>query len=63
MPVGKARTGEGSEHMATGFYWDELTFWHAGGNYADIVPVGGLVQPKVAGACPRHRRANGGSRT
>ena len=38
--------------MATGFYWDELTFWHAGGNYADLVPVGGLVQPKVAGGLP-----------
>ena len=32
--------------MATGFFWDESTFWHSGGNYADIVPVGGLVQPR-----------------
>ena len=38
--------------MATGFFWDEKTFWHAGGNYADMVPVGGLVQPKVAGGLP-----------
>ena len=38
--------------MVTGFFWDEKTFWHSGGNYADIVPVGGLVQPKVAGGLP-----------
>lgn len=38
--------------MATGFFWDETTFWHSGGNYADILPVGGLVQPKVAGGLP-----------
>jgi len=38
--------------MATGFFWNESTFWHSGGNYADILPVGGLVQPKVAGGLP-----------
>ncbi len=38
--------------MTTGFFWDELTFWHSGGNFAEILPVGGLVQPKVAGGLP-----------
>lgn len=38
--------------MSTGFYWDERTFWHAGGNYAGLLPVGGLVQPMVAGGLP-----------
>ena len=33
----------------TAFYWDERCFWHAGGNYALTVPVGGLVQPLAAG--------------
>ncbi|OYU16711.1 MAG: deacetylase, partial [Rhodobacteraceae bacterium PARR1] len=31
--------------MTTGFYTDERTFWHGGGNYAFTLPVGGLVQP------------------
>lgn len=38
--------------MQTGFYWDELTMWHAGGNYASTVPLGGLVQPLAAGGLP-----------
>jgi acetoin utilization deacetylase AcuC-like enzyme len=38
--------------MATGFYWHERCFWHAGGNYALTVPVGGLVQPQVSGGLP-----------
>ncbi|APE44758.1 class II histone deacetylase [Sulfitobacter alexandrii] len=38
--------------MATGFYWDERCFWHAGGNYALTLPVGGLVQPQVSGGLP-----------
>jgi hypothetical protein len=25
--------------MVTGFFWDEATFWHSAGNYADILPV------------------------
>lgn len=25
--------------------WDERLFWHGGGNYAGMLPVGGLVQP------------------
>ena len=35
--------------MTTGFFWDERCFWHAGGNYALTLPVGGLVQPMAAG--------------
>ncbi|HHB81245.1 MAG TPA: class II histone deacetylase, partial [Aliiroseovarius sp.] len=36
----------------TGFFWDERCFWHGGGNYAFTLPVGGLVQPLVAGGLP-----------
>ncbi|WP_439154587.1 class II histone deacetylase [Yoonia sp.] len=35
--------------MATGFFWDERCFWHSGGNYAGMLPVGGLVQPLDGG--------------
>ena len=38
--------------MSTGFFWDERTFWHAGGNYAATLPLGGLVQPLAAGGLP-----------
>ena len=38
--------------MSTGFYWDERTMWHGGGNYAFTVPLGGLVQPLAAGGLP-----------
>ena len=38
--------------MATGFFWDERCFWHAGGSYAFTLPVGGLVQPLAAGGLP-----------
>ena len=38
--------------MATGFFYDEKCFWHAGGNYAFTVPLGGLVQPFAAGGLP-----------
>jgi acetoin utilization deacetylase AcuC-like enzyme len=38
--------------MSTGFFWDERTFWHAGGNYAGTLPLGGLVQPLAAGGLP-----------
>ena len=36
----------------TAFVWDEKCFWHFGGNYALLSPVGGLVQPLVAGGLP-----------
>ena len=35
--------------MATGFFWEERCFWHGGGNYAGMLPVGGLVQPLDGG--------------
>lgn len=38
--------------MKTGFFWDETCFWHGGGNYASMMPVGGLVQPMVNGGLP-----------
>lgn len=36
----------------TGFFWDEQCFWHAGGNFAFTLPLGGLVQPLAAGGLP-----------
>lgn len=36
----------------TGFLWDEQCFWHGGGNYAFVAPVGGLVQPLASGGLP-----------
>lgn len=38
--------------MRTGFFWDERCFWHGGGNYAFLLPVGGLVQPAAHGGLP-----------
>jgi acetoin utilization deacetylase AcuC-like enzyme len=35
--------------MTTAFFSDERCFWHGGGNYAFTLPVGGLVQPMMAG--------------
>lgn len=40
--------------MGTGFFWDERCFWHAGGNYAGMLPVGGLVQPAASGGLPEN---------
>lgn len=40
--------------MKTGFFWDERCFWHAGGNYAFTLPIGGLVQPLAAGGLPEN---------
>lgn len=40
--------------MTTGFFWDERCFWHAGGSYAFLVPVGGLVQPLAGGGLPEN---------
>jgi len=40
--------------MATGFFWDERCFWHAGGDYAFTLPLGGLVQPLAAGGLPEN---------
>jgi acetoin utilization deacetylase AcuC-like enzyme len=38
----------------TGFFWDERCFWHAGGNYALTMPLGGYVQPLAAGGLPEN---------
>ena len=38
----------------TGFWWDERCFWHSGGSYAFLLPVGGLVQPLAAGGLPEN---------
>ena len=38
--------------MRTGFFRDERCFWHGGGNYAGMLPVGGLVQPMTNGGLP-----------
>lgn len=38
--------------MATGFYWDEKCFWHAGEGYAGTYPIGGHVQPLAYGGLP-----------
>ena len=38
----------------TGFFFDERCFWHAGGDYAGMLPVGGLVQPLAAGGLPEN---------
>ncbi|MGI9391660.1 MAG: class II histone deacetylase [Boseongicola sp.] len=40
--------------MSTGFYFDERCFWHSGGNYAFMAPVGGLVQPTATGGLPEN---------
>jgi len=38
--------------MATGFYWDEKCFWHAGEGYAGNYQIGGHVQPLSYGGLP-----------
>lgn len=39
-------------NKSTAFVWDEKCFWHYGGNYALLAPVGGWVQPLVSGGLP-----------
>ncbi|MDB5522371.1 MAG: class histone deacetylase [Rhizobium sp.] len=43
-----------NSNQQTGFWWDEKCFWHSGGNYAFMMPVGGLVQPLAAGGLPEN---------
>jgi acetoin utilization deacetylase AcuC-like enzyme len=43
--------------VATGFFWDEKCFWHAGGNYAFTLPIGGLVQPLNGTGLPETQEA------
>lgn len=40
--------------MRTGFFFDERCMWHAGGNYAFTLPIGGLVQPMASGGLPEN---------
>ncbi|NNF25571.1 MAG: class II histone deacetylase [Rhodobacteraceae bacterium] len=40
--------------MQTGFFWDERSFWHVGGNYMFLTPVGGLVQPPAGAGLPEN---------
>ncbi len=40
--------------MTTAFFTDERCFWHSGGNYAFMAPVGGLVQPTATGGLPEN---------
>jgi len=35
--------------MTTAFLHDERCLWHGGGNYAQMAPVGGLIQPIAGG--------------
>ncbi|MFK7763899.1 MAG: class II histone deacetylase [Roseobacter sp.] len=43
--------------MTTGFFWDEKCFWHAGGNYAFTLPLGGFVQPLNGPGLPETQEA------
>ena len=36
----------------TGFFYDEICFWHGGGKYALTVPVSGMVEPLANGGLP-----------
>ena len=40
--------------MKTAFFWDDRCFRHGGGNYAFMLPVGGLVQPMATGGLPEN---------
>ena len=38
----------------TDFFWNERCFWHSGGNYASVAPVGGLIEPLKGGGLPEN---------
>lgn len=40
--------------MKTAFLTDERCFWHSGGNYAALLPVGGFVQPLSPSGLPEN---------
>ena len=40
--------------MTTAFFYDEQSFWHSGGNYSFMAPVGGNVQPAATGGLPEN---------
>jgi hypothetical protein len=46
--------------MATGFFWDERCFWHSGGNYAFMAPVGAWFSRRRGPDCPKTPRRSGG---
>ena len=54
MQVGVKQLEDSVLKAATGFWWDEKCFWHSGGSYAFLAPVGGLVQPLAAGGLPEN---------
>ncbi|MGB0520910.1 MAG: class II histone deacetylase [Candidatus Puniceispirillaceae bacterium] len=41
-----------TDALKTGFFWHEKCFWHGAGNYAFLLPVGGLVEPTSTGFLP-----------
>ncbi len=47
-------TSTTASSSTTAFYSNERCFWHSGGNYAALVPVGGLVQPLATGGLPEN---------
>ena len=36
----------------TAFFWNERCFWHSAGNFAFLVPVGGVVEPLNSSSLP-----------
>ena len=36
----------------TGFFWSERCFWHSAGNFAFLLPVGGVVEPLNTSTLP-----------
>ena len=43
------RSRSADPHPGTAFFSDERTFWHTGGEYALVLPVGGWVEPPTRG--------------
>ncbi|MEM7303680.1 MAG: class II histone deacetylase [Pseudomonadota bacterium] len=44
----------GSKMRKTGFLFNEACFWHSGGNYAFVQPVGDNVQPPAGSGLPEN---------
>ena len=36
----------------TGFFWHERCFWHGAGNFAFLLPAGGMVEPSGTSRLP-----------
>ena len=45
----EAGSSTAGRRATTAFFSDEKTFWHTGGEYALVLPVGGWVQPPTRG--------------